>query len=254
MRVGGIYIAPVKSLALQRVERARVTKRGLAGDREFFLTTEDNRQFTMRDFGPLATVRTSYFADPECLTFEFPGGRFVEGAPLRGEPLVARFFGAYDVEAHEMPGPWNEALAAFTGVPVRLARASAKRTSVDVMPVSLLSDASIVALRESSGEDAFEARRFRPNVFIAGAERAHQEDEWLDRTVRIGDAAVRVRMRDERCVMTTLNPDSGLHDFNTLRLIANYRNDQPKEVNFGVYGSVDDEGDISEGDVVELRT
>lgn len=252
MRVGAIYIAPVKSLALQRLERARVTKRGLAGDREFLLVTDRDRLFTMREFGPLATVRARYALEPECLTFEFPEGRVVEAPPVKGDQVMARFFGKYDVEAFEAPGPWNEALAAFTGMPVRLVSSGGKRTGVDALPVSLLSDASIAALRESSGEQSFEERRFRPNIFIEGAERAHQEDEWLDCTVQVGSAAIRVRMRDERCVMTTLSPDTGLHDHNTLRLIADYRNDQPTEVNFGVYGTVEAQGEIAVGDVIEL--
>ena len=73
-----------------------------------------------------------------------------------------------------------------------------------------------------------------------------------DGSVRIGEAVIRVRMRDERCVMTTLSPDTGLRDFNTLRMIADYRNDQPKEVNFGVYATVVEEGEIAVGDTVEV--
>jgi uncharacterized protein YcbX len=250
MKVGAIYIAPVKSLALHSVARARVTRRGLVGDREFFLITDGNRQFTMRDFGPLATVRATYKADPELLTLTFPDGRIAASLPERGEAVTARFFGQYDVEGFETPGPWNDALAAFTGQPIRLVRSGERRTAVDALPISLLSDASIEALRSASGESAFEERRFRPNVFIEGAGRAHQEDEWIGGTVRIGGAVARVRMRDPRCVMTTLEPRTGVHDFDTLRMIANYRTDQPKEVNFGVYGTIDEEGEITVGDDV----
>lgn len=252
MRVGALYIAPVKSLALQQVGRARVTKRGLGGDREFFLVSDRDRLVTMRECGALATVRAEYLYDLDLLRFEFPDGRAYEAEPLPSEPLTVRFFGQYDVEAAECPGPWNEALAQFTGMPVRLARAAGKRSGVDAFPVSLLSDASVQALRKSSGEASFDARRLRPNIYIEGAERPHQEDEWLDRMVRVGAAAVKVRMRDERCVMTTLSPDTGEHDFNTLRMITAYRTDQPKEVNFGVYGTVAEEGDIAVGDTLEV--
>lgn len=250
MRVAALYIAPVKSLALQAVPRTRVTKRGLEADREFFLVTAANRQFTMRDFGPLATVRATYEIASERLTLRFRDGRTVEGHAERGEPLTARFFAQYDVPAHETPGPWNEALAEFTGQAVRLVRSGDHRSSVDAMPISLLSDTSIAALRATSGEAAFEERRFRPNVFIEGAERAHQEDEWVGKRIRIGGVVAHVRMRDPRCVMTTLEPTTGVHDFDTLRLIANYRTDQPKEVNFGVYGTIDEEGEISVGDEI----
>jgi len=252
MRVGALYIAPVKSLALQSVEHARVTKRGLAGDREFFLVSERNVLFTMREYGPLATVCASYLYDLDLLRFEFEDGRAYEAEPNPGETFGARFFGTYDVEAAECPGPWNEALAQFTGMPVRLARAVGKRSGVDAFPVSLLSDASLQALRDASGESSFDARRFRPNVYIEGADRPHQEDEWIDGIVRVGAVAVKVRMRDSRCVMTTLSPDTGEQDFDTLGLIANYRADQPKEVNFGVYATVTEEGEIALGDEITV--
>lgn len=251
MKVGAIYIAPVKSLALQRVERARVTRRGLAGDREFFLVTDRNRLFTMREFGPLATVRATYLYAQDLLRLDFPDGRAYEAQPVPEAPLTARFFGKYDVTAYETPGPWNDALAAFTGMPVRLARAAEARSGVDAFPVSLLSDASLAALRESSGEPSFEAQRFRPNILVAGADTPHIEDAWVGSGVRIGDAVVRVRMRDERCAVTTLDPETGRRDHNTLRMIAAYRTDQPV-VNFGVYGTVDVEGEVAEGDSVSL--
>ena len=63
-------------------------------------------------------------------------------------------------------------------------------------------------------------------------------------------ASGNVRMRDERCVVTTLDPITGIKDFNTLRMIADYRTDQPKEVNFGVYGTVVQPGEITVGDEV----
>jgi uncharacterized protein YcbX len=250
MRVGAIYIAPVKSLALQRVGHARVTKRGLEGDREFFLIDARDRLITMRECGSLATVRAEYLHDLNLLRFEFPDGPAYEAAPLSGEPFTALFFGQYQVEAHRAPGPWDEALSQIAGQPLFLARASGPRSSVDVAPVSLLSDASLAALRDASGEPAFEERRFRPNVFIEAAERAHVEDEWVGGTARVGAVELNVKMRDSRCVMTTLNPDSGRQDVDTLKLIAAYRTDQPKEVNFGVYCTVRQEGTIAVGDEV----
>jgi uncharacterized protein YcbX len=252
MQVEAIYIAPVKSLHLQRVEEASVAKTGLVGDREFFLVTDKNRLFTMRDFGPLAAVRAEYVFEHELLRFEFSDGRAIEAKPLPGDPVTARFFGKYDVAAYEVPGPWNDALKLFTGMPVRLVKAAEQRSGVDALPVSLLSDASLEALRGSSGEKAFEERRFRPNIYISGAERAHQEDEWIDTNVRVGSAVIRVRLRDERCAVTTLNPDTGERDKNTLKLITAYRTDQPKEANFGVYGTVEQEGEIHVGDAIEV--
>lgn len=252
MHVEAIYITPVKSLRLQSVERATVTKTGLVGDREFFLVDDNNRLVTMREIGALATVRADYVFDHELLRLDFPDGRAIEAKPMAGEPVAVRFFNTPDFAAYEVPGPWDDVLTLFTGRRVCLVRAAEKRSGVDALPVSLLTSASVDALRESSGVRAFEERRFRPNIYIAGAERPHQEDEWLDASVRIGTAVIRVRMRDSRCVMTTLSPDTGEHDFDTLKMIAAYRTDQPKEVNFGVYGTVTQPGEIAVGDAIEV--
>ncbi|MBI5288358.1 MAG: MOSC domain-containing protein [Chloroflexi bacterium] len=255
IHVAALYISPVKSLALQRVDRASVVKTGLQGDRQFFLVTDRNRLFTMREYGPLATVRATYALDPERLRIEFPDGVASEGAPAPGDPLTARFFGEYDVEAFETPGPWNDAFAKFIGMSVRLVRAAPKRAAVDVLPVSVLSAASVEELRRTSGEPSIDERRFRPNIYVSGAATPHEEDSWIDRSVRIGGriggAVIRVRMRDERCMVTTLNPDTGLRDLSTLTMIAGYRTDQSNEVNFGVYATVEQEGDIAVGDTVE---
>ena len=59
MHVEALYISPVKSLGLQRVERASITKTGLRGDRQFFLVSDRNRLFTMREYGPLAFALSS---------------------------------------------------------------------------------------------------------------------------------------------------------------------------------------------------
>ena len=65
---------------------------------------------------------------------------------------------------------------------------------------------------------------------------------------------LRVKVRDARCAVTTLSPDTGETDMNTLKIIASYRTDQPKQVNFGVYCTVAEPGEVSVGDEVALVT
>jgi uncharacterized protein YcbX len=59
-------------------------------------------------------------------------------------------------------------------------------------------------------------------------------------------------MQDERCVVTTRNPDTGEHEMNTLKMIASYRTDQPKQVTFGVYFYVKEPGSIAVGDTLSV--
>ena len=97
-------------------------------------------------------------------------------------------------------------------------RAAEKRSGVDALPGLAAVDASIEALREEQRRGLFEARRFRPNILIGSAERAHQEDEWLDASVRIGAVDRRVRMRDSSLRDDHARiRDSGENDLDTLR-------------------------------------
>jgi uncharacterized protein YcbX len=247
MRVEAIYISPVKSLALQRLERAMLGKHGIVEDRRFFLVSDKARLVTQREVASLTQVRTAYTRDPDVLRTEFPDGRVVEGAPVSGEPITSRFFGTRDVEGFLVEGPWAAAMSAFAGTPLRLVRAA--KSAFDGFPVSICSEASVQALRMHSGEPSIEERRFRPNFYIFGCG-AHGEDAWIGGRVRIGAAVVSVAMADPRCAIVTHDPDTGERDMSTLKMIAAYRPMESKEVNFGVYAGVETPGETAVGDEV----
>lgn len=248
MRIEAIYISPVKSLALQRVERATLDKHGIFEDRRFFLVSDQARLVTQREVATLTQVRASYTRDPEVLRITLPDGGVAEGVPGGAEPITSRFFGERDVEGFVVEGDWAAALSEFAGMPLRLVRAA--KSAFDGFPVSIVSTASVEALRAHSGEQSIDERRFRPNFFISGCD-AHGEDAWIGHSVRLGaSATVRVAMADPRCAIITHDPDTGARDLSTLKMIAAYRPMESKEVNFGVYASVEQIGEIAVGDEV----
>ena len=187
MRVEAIYISPVKSLALLAAQRVTLGKHGIVEDRRFFLVNDRARLVTQREVAPLTQVRAEYTIEPEVLRLRFPDGRTVEGTPVSGEPITARFFGERDVEGFVVGGDWGAALSEFAGMRLRLVRAAT--SAFDGFPVSILSTASVEALRASSGERGLDERRFRPNFYISGPA-AHGEDAWIGGDVRIGATAV----------------------------------------------------------------
>ena len=84
----------------------------------------------------------------------------------------------------------------------------------------------------------------------------HEEDEWVKRTVRIGEALVRIHGDVGRCAITTQNPDTGVPDLDTLRTIKGYRletaNEKGKKhLPFGIYGEVLEPGRVAVGDEVD---
>jgi uncharacterized protein YcbX len=148
-------------------------------------------------------------------------------------------------------GPFAAALSELLGARVRLVRADDPGGAFDDSPVSVLSDASLEELARRSGRDGVDGRRFRMLVHVAGT-RPHEEDEWLGRDVRIGEAVVRITKQDARCRMTTRNPETGIRDFDTLQAIRDYRGLRGgKSIDFGVYGDVVEPGRIRVGDAVD---
>jgi hypothetical protein len=70
--------------------------------------------------------------------------------------------------------------------------------------------------------------------------------------VRIGEAVVRVGSQVPRCVITTLDPDTGERDFPTLSVIKRYRGlTDDGELPFGMYADVVRPGAVRTGDPIE---
>jgi uncharacterized protein YcbX len=109
-------------------------------------------------------------------------------------------------------------------------------------------------LRDAAGEDGpVDGRRFRMTIGIEGVE-PHGEDGWIGSQVCVGGATVAVREHVGRCAVTTLDPDRGVRDLDTLGTIAAYRGDvQTREpLPFGVWCEVVEPGRVAVGDPVEL--
>jgi uncharacterized protein YcbX len=81
---------------------------------------------------------------------------------------------------------------------------------------------------------------------------AHEEDGWIDRDVRVGDALLRVLGNVGRCALTTRQPDSGVVDFKTLHHLKAYRDRVPttEPLPFGVHARVLQPGRVRVGDGV----
>ena len=186
----------------------------------------------------------------------FPDGSEVVGDVELGERIVTSFFGR-PVEGRLVEGPWNDALADYVGRPVRLARTEREGDGVDrgrLAGATLVSTGSLEALRDAAGEDVpVDGRRFRMTIGIEGVE-PHGEDGWIGSQVRVGGATVAVREHVGRCAVTTLDPDRGVRDLDTLGTIAGYRGDvQTREpLPFGVWCEVVEPGRVAVGDPVEV--
>jgi uncharacterized protein YcbX len=252
--VSRLSIAPVKGMALVHPQEIELESFGVAENRRFHIVDEDGRRYGQIRNGTLVRIAPTYDGDADLLSLLFPDGEVVAGEVVLGEPIVTDFYGR-PVPGRVVEGPWNDAVSAHAGKPLRLVKTDEPGAGVDRGDgsVSLLGDASLVELARNSGRDAVDARRFRMLIGVAGSA-PHEEDKWVGRLVRIGDAVVRLHEEVARCAITTQDPDSGVPDFDTLREIKAYRGtreDDGTHIDFGVFGEVEEPGVVRLGDAVD---
>jgi AcrR family transcriptional regulator len=103
----------------------------------------------------------------------------------------------------------------------------------------------------SGADEPVDARRFRMTFGIDGLA-AHEEDSWIGREVRVGDALLRVEGNVGRCAATTRQPETGVVDFKTLHHLRAYRGEVPttEPLPFGVHARVLEPGRVRLGDPV----
>ena len=247
-----ISIAPVKGLGLVHPDEVEVGAGGVAGDRRFWLVDDDGRLFNCKRWGPIMRVRPEWDEGTRRLALSFPDGSVVDGTVEPGEPVAPELYGK-PVVSRRVAGPWAAALSDYAGRPLTLLWADGGTVDRVMLggTVSLVSCASLERLREEAGVDApIDGRRFRMLFEIDGVG-AHEEDDWLDARVQVGDAVLRLNGDAGRCVVTAHDPDRGVADLDTLGVLARYRREGRNEpLPFGVYGTVDGPGRVRVGDPV----
>jgi len=100
---------------------------------------------------------------------------------------------------------------------------------------------------------SLDVRRFRPNVVVRLLRPApFQEDEWLGGVLSFGEGedapAIAVTMRDVRCSMVNLDPDSAIPAPEVLKAVVRVNQNTA-----GIYGAITRTGLLATGQAVLLR-
>jgi uncharacterized protein YcbX len=122
----------------------------------------------------------------------------------------------------------------------------------DGYPLLLCSAASLAALNAGLAVPV-PMLRFRPNLVVEGAA-AWAEYDWA--RVRIGGVVFRAVKPCDRCVVTTIDPETGLQPDpdEPLRTLKMFRRDARGRVLFGQNLVPDGGGIVRVGDAVEVLT
>jgi len=221
---------PVKSMGGEELEEAMLGWNGMAGDRQWaFIKSQGYSRFpwfTGRDHSPLLPCRAHY-----------PPG----ADPKTAKPLIAA------------PDGWSGPIddPGLTAWLERESRASFRliqigRGAFDSMPVSLVSSGGHAELEASHGS-RIDKRRFRINVEV---ETDMPMRVWAGRRLAVGGedgAQLSVTEPIQRCVMITIDPDTGERDPWLMRTVA-----QQFGNTYGVYANVVRPGILRRGDPVRL--
>ena len=226
---------PVKSMAGIAIESAFVGWHGLQGDRRFAFRR-------LNDDGGFPWLSASRL--PELLLYQPTG--LDENAK---EPLPTHVRTPDGTTLEIRSAELQNLIAEKFGSPVELMKLN--QGIFDDASISVITLATIAGIGREVGQD-LDTRRFRPNIVIASeATEPFLEDTWIGGRLMFGDDGpiVSLTMRDLRCVMINLDPDTAESDprimKGAVRLNENYA---------GGYGTVVRTGEISVGQPVTLIT
>ena len=249
-----LAITPVKGTRLRAVDQIRLDRNGVRENRRFFLIDERDEMVNATHLGMLNAIVSDYDDDGRRLSLRFPDGRVLEDEVRLGDAVTARFY-SEPLPATLVSGEWSHAISEYVGQPLRLAEAgddgAVDRGSSGA--VTLFSRASLERLAARAERLSVDPRRFRMLIQVDGT-RPHDEDGWVGRTLRVGDATLRGRGHVGRCVITNRHPETGEIDLQTLKILGRYRRDvdTSEPVAFGIYGEVLRPGQVTVGDAVRV--
>src|SRR5205823_2082543 len=126
----------------------------------------------------------------------------------------------------------------------------------DLYPFSVLTTSSLDQLGELEPDSRFDSRRFRMNMIVDTPGRGFVENEWLGRTLAIGDdVQLGVALPDPRCVMPSLAQKDLPRDPRILKTLAQHNRIDVAGALYpcaGVYAVAEAKGTIHRDDRVSL--
>jgi len=243
--VEAIFRYPVKSMRGERLEVAELGWHGIDGDRRLaFRRMDDRSGFPWLNASKL----------PDLLLF----------APQPREARVPEDAAQGDLPTHirtpdgeEMP-VFGEDLATEVGrrygAPVQMMQL--RHGIFDEASISVIASDTVREIGRLAGRGP-DVRRFRPNVVVRLLRSVpFQEDEWLGGVLSFGEGggegddapAITVTMRDVRCSMVNLDPDSASPAPEVLKAVV-----RANQNNAGIYGAVTRTGRLAVGQTMFLR-
>ena len=235
-QVEAIFRYPVKSMRGEQLQAAALGWHGLDGDRRLAFRRMDDRS----GFPWLTASKL-----PDLVRF----------APLRPQDATQEDLPTHvrTPDGEEMP-VFGENLAAEVGrrygAPVQMMQL--EHGSFDEASISVIASDTVREIGRLAGR-SLDIRRFRPNVVVRLSRPVpFQEDEWVGGVLSFGEEddapAVTVTMRDLRCSMLNLDPDSASAAPEVLKAVV-----RAHQNTAGIYATVTRIGRLQVGQPILLH-
>ena len=244
-QVEAIFRYPVKSMGGERLEVANLGWHGLEGDRRLAF-----RRMRIEDRSGFPWLTASKL--PDLLLFapqRREGDAREDGA--QGDLHLPTHIRTPDGE--EMP-VFGEDLAQEVGrrygVPVQMMQL--KHGIFDEASISVIALDTMREIGRLAGR-SLDVRRFRPNIVVRLLRPVpFQEDEWLGGVLSFGEGndapAISITMRDVRCSMVNLDPDTARPAPEVLKAVV-----REHQNTAGIYAAVTRNGRLEVGQTIFLR-
>lgn len=255
-----INIYPVKSVGGIAMSTAWVEKQGLSFDRRFMVANADGSMVTARKNPAMVLVKSSLL--PDGIIFRYPDL----------EPLKLSY-NAFKMQKSDAT-VWSDTFTAYTttdeaddwfskvlGHRVELLYTGEQSNRIrpkighnvsfaDGYPVLVISENSLEELNRRSSEE-HSMDQFRTNLVVKG-DKPFVEDTW--KRIRIGEVEFEARKPCQRCILTTVDVETGSLRANKepLKTFSQFRADEAGEVFFGQNLIALNEGMIHQGDEIEV--
>jgi MOSC domain-containing protein len=286
--IGALWRFPVKSMLGEEVDAADLSEGGIVGDRAFAIRDRETGKVASakhpKRWPNLLACRAA-FTEPPRPGDELPPARIelADGTSVLSDAadvdaILSGFFGrdvelahaaqhGYtidqyhpDEENYDPEGHRDEVVEAHLGAAFfnerGLPSAVPEDSFFDLFPLSVLTTSSLDQLGELEPQSRFDARRFRMNVIVDTPGSGFVENEWLGRTLAIGEEVqVGVSLPDPRCVMPSLEQEDLPRDPRILKALAQHNRIDVAGSLYpcaGVYAVAQATGTIHKADRVSL--
>jgi uncharacterized protein YcbX/ferredoxin-NADP reductase len=255
-----INVYPAKSVAGVSLSCSWVEKQGLSFDRRFMIALEDGGMVTARKYPQMVLVTSTLHPNGIIFNFKDKAPLKVFYADLANKETRAQVWND-EFSAYTTTQEANQWFSEILGQHVELLYTGEQSNRVreklghnvsfaDGYPLLIISSGSLDELNRRSSEQ-HSMDQFRTNLVVQSKE-PFVEDSW--KRIKIGEVEFEAVKPCERCVLTTVNVESG--NFRTsrepLNTLSTFRANERGGVFFGQNLVARNEGLIRVGDTIEV--